>query len=147
MAVRRYSDEQKQVVLAAVDRGSTVRAAAISAGVSPSVGYRWVKQAGLSTSRSTPRVYTTEEKEAFLQRVAQVRNVSQVARELGINRVTAYSWAHRAGIFTSDGANERKKEFLQLRQQGVGRVEAARRLDIEAHQASDWDRGIRSFAK
>ena len=147
VAERKYSDEQKQAVLAAVDRGSTVRAAAAAAGVSPTAGYRWVKQAGLSTSRSTPRKYAAEEKETFLRRVAEVRNISQVARELGINRVTAYSWAHRAGIFTSDDANERKKEFLRLRQQGVERVEAARRLGIEAHQASDWDRGIRSFAK
>lgn len=147
MAERKYSDEQKQAVLAAVDRGSTVRAAAVVAGVSPNAGYRWVKQAGLSTSRSSPRKYTTEEKEAFLQQVGEVRNVSQVARELGINRVTAYSWAHRAGIFTSDDANERKKEFFRLREQGIGCAEAARRLDIEAHQASDWDRGIHSFAK
>lgn len=147
MAERKYSDEQKQAVLAAVDRGSTVRAAAISAGVSPDAGYRWVKQAGLSTSRSSPRKYTAAEKELFLKRAGQERNVSKVARELGINRVTAYSWAHRAGIFTSDDANERKKEFFRLRDQGVERAEAARRLGIEAHQASDWDRGIRSFAK
>ena len=51
------------------------------------------------------------------------------------------------GIFTSDDANERKKEFFRLRDQGIERAEAARRLGIEAHQASDWDRGIRSFAK
>ena len=147
MAERRYSDEQKQAVLAAVDRGSTVRAAAVSAGVSPGAGYRWVKQAGLSTSRSSPRKYTAAEKELFLKRVGQERNVSKVARELGIKGVTAYSWAHRGGIFTSDDANERKKEFFRLRDQGIGRAEAARRLGIEAHQASDWDRGIRSFAK
>lgn len=147
MAERKYSDEQKQAVLAAVDRGSTVRAAARAVGVSPHTGYRWVKQAGLSTSRSSPRQYSDEEKTCFLALLAQVRNVSKVSRELGINRVTGYAWAHRAGIFTSDDANERKAKFLQLRADGVPRAEAARQLGIEQHQAMDWDRGVRSFAK
>lgn len=147
MAEQKYSDEQKQAVLAAVDRGSTVRAAAITAGVSPTRAYRWVKQACLSTSRSTPRQYTGEEKANFLARLADERNVSKVARELGINRVTGYAWAHRAGIFTSDDANKRKAKFLQLRNDGATRADAAKQLGIEQHQAMDWDRGIRSFAK
>lgn len=147
MAEQKYSHEQKQAVLAAVDRGSTVRAAALSVGVSPHTGYRWVKQAGLSTSRSTPRKYSNEDKARFITRLAQVRNVSKVARELGINRVTGYAWAHRAGIFTSDDANERKAKFLQLRKDGVSRVDAAKQLGVEQHQAMDWDRGIRKFAK
>lgn len=147
MAEQGYSHEQKQAVLAAVDRGSTVRAAALAAGVSPDTGYRWVKQAGLSTSRSSPRQYSDEEKSRFLSRLAEVRNVSKVSRELGINRVTGYAWAHRAGIFTSDDANERKAKFLRLRADGVPRADAARQLGVEQHQAMDWDRGIRSFAK
>ncbi len=147
MAEQKYSHEQKQAVLAAVDRGATIRAAAIAVGVSPHTGYRWVKQAGLSTSRSSPRKYSDEEKARFVARLAQVRNVSKVSRELGINRVTGYAWAHRAGIFTSDDANERKAEFLRLRADGVLRADAARQLGIEQRQAMDWDRGIRSFAK
>ena len=147
MAEQKYSYEQKQAVLAAVDRGSTVRTAAIAVGVSPHAGYRWVKQAGLSTSRSSPRKYSNEEKARFLARLAEVRNVSKVSHELGINRVTGYAWAHRAGIFTSDDANERKAKFLRLRAAGVPRADAARQLGIEQHQAMDWDRGIRSFAK
>lgn len=147
MAERKYSDEQRQGLLVAVDRGSTVRAAALAVGMSPNAGYRWVKQAGLSTSRSAPRQYSTEEKATFLRRLAEVRNVSKVARELGINRVTGYAWAHRAGVFTSDDANERKSEFLRLRGEGVSRVDTARQLAVEQHQALDWDRGIRSFAK
>ena len=147
MAEQKYSYEQKQAVLAAVDRGSTVRTAAIAVGVSPHAGYRWVKQAGLSTSRSSPRKYSNEEKARFLARLAEVRNVSKVSHELGINRVTGYAWAHRAGIFTSDDANERKAKFLRLRAAGVPRADAAHQLGIEQHQAMDWDRGIRSFAK
>ncbi|WP_454171898.1 transposase [Microbacterium maritypicum] len=79
MAEQKYSHEQKQAVLAAVDRGATIRAAAIAVGVSPHTGYRWVKQAGLSTSRSSPRKYSDEEKARFVARLAQVRNVSKVA--------------------------------------------------------------------
>lgn len=55
MAEQKHGLEQKQAVLAAVDRGSTVRAASIAVGVAPDTEYRWVKRAGLSTSRSSSR--------------------------------------------------------------------------------------------
>ncbi|WP_160297650.1 helix-turn-helix domain-containing protein [Demequina salsinemoris] len=106
-----------------------------------------MKQAGLSTPRSTQRAYSDEDKAAFFARLSEVGNVSAVARELGFNRVTCYAWAHRAGIFTGTYADAKRQEFLRLRAQGVARREAARRLNVEAHQALDWDKGIRVFSK
>ena len=73
--------------------------------------------------------------------------MSAVARELGINRVTCYVWAHKAGIFPSEYADARRQEFLRLRREAISRREAAARLGVEAHQALDWDKGIRVFSK
>jgi transposase, IS30 family len=70
-----------------------------------------------------------------------------IARELGFNRVTCYVWAHKAGIFGAEYADARRQEFLCLRREGVSRREAAGQLGIEAHQALDWDKGIRVFSK
>lgn len=146
MAGRKYSDEQRLELLKLVDAGVTIRQAALRVGASPDVGYRWVKRAGLSTSRSTPTYYSDQVKEQFLSRLREVGIVSKVAREMGINRVTCYAWAHKAGIFTSDRADKRKQAFLALRAEGVSRVETARQLGVDSHQALDWDKGIRSFA-
>lgn len=101
MAQQKYDDGQRREVLARIDRGETIRAAALAAGVSPHAGYRWAKQAGLSNPRSSPRTYTAQDKALFLRRLAEVGNVSKLARELGFNRVTCYAWAHQAGVFTS----------------------------------------------
>ncbi len=147
MAERKYDDGQRHEVLARIDRGETIRAASLAAGVSPDAGYRWAKQAGLSNPRSRPRSYTPEEKALFLRRLAEVGDVSRVARELGFARPTCYAWAHRAGVFTSTYADDRRQEFLRLRSEGVPRAEAARELGIDQHQASDWDQGIRQFSK
>lgn len=87
------------------------------------------------------------EETRFVARLAEKRNVSKVSRELGITRVTGYASAHRAGIFTSDDANERKFKFLGLRAEGAPRADEAGQLVIEQHQAMDWERGITSFAK
>lgn len=106
-----------------------------------------MKEAGLSTPRSTQRRYSPEQKAEFFRRLAEVGNVSAVARELGINRVSGYAWAHRAGIFTGTYADAKRQEFLRLRAEGVSRREAAERLRIESHQALDWDKGIRVFSK
>ena len=147
MAERKYDEKQRREFLARADRGETIRAAALGVGVSPDAGYRWAKQAGLSNPRSSPRTYTDAEKALFLRRLTEVGNVSAVARELGFNRVTCYSWAHRAGVFTSKYADDRRQEFLRLRASGMPRANAARKLGIEQHQALDWDRGIRQFSK
>lgn len=65
---------QKREFFLIMDRGSTVRAAAIQVGVSPDVGYRWMRRAGLSAQRTTPRVYTAEEKAEFFRLLAEQGN-------------------------------------------------------------------------
>jgi len=147
MPARKYTEQQRLAFMALIDRGGSVRAAALAAGVSPDRGYRWMKQVGLSTPRSAQRAYSDEDKAGFFARLGEVGNVSAVARELGFNRVTCYAWAHRAGIFTGAHADAKRQEFLRLRAQGVARREAARRLNVEAHRALDWDKGIRVFSK
>lgn len=147
MPARKYTDEQRIAFMAVIDRGGSVRAAAAKVGVHPDVGYKWMKRAGLSTPRSAQRRFTADEKEEFLRRLVEAGNVSKVARELGINRVTGYAWAHKAGIFTSDVVDVKRREFFRLRGEGVSRRDAARQLGIESHQASDWDKGIRVFSK
>ena len=99
---RKYTEEQRLAFVALIDRGGSVRAAAIAVGVHPDAGYKWMKQAGLSTARSTQRKYTDAQKAEFLRRLGEVGNVSAVARELGLNRVTCYVWSHKAGIFNAE---------------------------------------------
>jgi transposase-like protein len=86
--------------------------------------YSWVRAAGLTMGRPTARVYTAEEKAEFFRLLEERKNVSAVARELGFNRVTCYSWAHKAGVFTSDArrVNPRRERFLQAVPRGVVEV-------------------------
>ena len=106
-------ESQRREFFAIMDRGSTIRAAAIKVGVSPSIGYKWVKKAGLSAERATPRVYSAEEKAEFFRLLAEQGNVSAVARQLGFVRVTCYKWAHQAGIFTGRSVDG-QREYLSL---------------------------------
>ena len=147
MPARKYTEAQRLEFMALIDRGGSIRAAAARVGVHPDRGYQWMRQAGLSTSRSTQRRYTPEQKAEFLRRLAVVKNVSKVAREMGINRVTCFAWAHKAGIFTSAYSDAKRQEFLRLRREGVSRRLAVLQLGIESHQALDWDKGIRVFSK
>lgn len=147
MPARKYSEEQRLKFMALIDRGGSVRAAALSVGVHPDRGYRWMRQAGLSTPRSTQRRYTPEEKAEFFRHLAIGGNVSAVARGLGLNRVTCYAWAHKAGIFTGEYADAKRQAFVKLRREGLSRRVAAARLGVEAHQALDWDKGVRVFAR
>ena len=133
--------------MALIDRGGSVRAAALAVGAHPDRGYQWMKRAGLSTPCSTQRKYSPDDKAEFFRRLAEGGTISAVARELGFNRVTCYVWAHKAGIFAAEYADARRQEFLRLRRDGVSRREAALQLGIEAHQALDWDKGIRVFSK
>ena len=147
MPSRKYTEEQRLAFMALIDRGGSVRAAAVAVGAHPDAGYVWMKRAGLSTPRSAQRKYTDVEKAGFLRRLGEVGNVSAVARELGLNRVTCYVWAHKAGIFTAEYSDAKRQEFLRLRREGGSRHAAARKLGVEAHQAADWDKGIRVFSK
>ena len=95
MPARKYTEQQRLEFMTVIDRGGSVRAATIAVGAHPDRGYQWMKQAGLSTPRSTQRKYTAGEKAEFFKRLEEVGNVSEVARELGFNRVSCYVWAHK----------------------------------------------------
>ncbi len=136
---------QKKQFFAIMDRGSTIRGAAIEVGVTPDVGYRWVKNAGLAARRATPRVYSDADKAEFFRLLAEQGNVSAVARRLGFVRVTCYKWAHQAGIFTGVSVDAQRDEFLKLRASGMSRAEAAGRVGADKRSAQDWDKGIRQF--
>ena len=139
-----YSEEERERFFEVLDRGGTVMAAARSAGVSEHAAYRWVRAAGLSMFRATPREYTAQEKEEFFRRLALTPNVSAVAKEMGFPRVTCYAWAHKTGIFTGEArkTNPRREEFRRLRAAGLTRVEARQRVGADARSATDWDKGI-----
>lgn len=145
MPARKYTDEQHDRFFEVLDRGGTIRAAAAAAGVHPDAGYRWVKRAGIGSSRPAPREYSQEEKERFFRLLTERGNVSAVARELGFVRVTCYKWAHQAGIFTGKSADAKRQEFTRLRAAGLTRAEAADQAGVDRRSAADWDKGIRVF--
>jgi len=118
VAAKKYTAEQQEEFFRVLDRGTTIRAAAAAAGVSPDAGYQWVRRAGGATPRPRPRVYSEREKAEFFRRLAENPNVSAVARELGFTRITCYKWAHQAGIFTGKSADAQRQEFLRLRGEG-----------------------------
>jgi hypothetical protein len=144
MSGPRYSAATKEWFFDLLDRGGTIRAAAQVAGVHEQAAYSWVRAAGLTTGRKSPRIYTAEEKAEFFRRLEDNPNVSAVSRELGFTRVTCYKWAHQAGIFTSEArrVNPRRERFLQLRADGMTRTEAATAVRADPRSAADWDRGI-----
>jgi transposase-like protein len=144
MASPKYSAHQKEMFFKLIDKGGTVRAAAKAAGVHEDAAYRWLRQAGLSMQRATPRKYADEQKAEFFRRLALNPNVSAVARELGFTRVTCYAWAYKAGIRTSQArrVNPRRVEFLRLRATGLTRAEARERVGADRRSATDWDKGI-----
>lgn len=141
----RYSAYQRDLFFRLLDRGGTIRAAAVGAGVSPDTGYRWRRQAGVASARPRPRIYTAAEKTEFFRLLGIRGNVSAVARELGYVRVTCYKWAHQAGIFTGKDVSEQREEFLRLRGEGVSRRDAAAEVGVDKRTAQDWDKGIRQF--
>ena len=55
------TEDQRLDFMAVIDRSGSVRAAAASAGVHSDTGFRWMRQPGLSTSRSTQRAYSNQQ--------------------------------------------------------------------------------------
>jgi IS30 family transposase/transposase-like protein len=136
--------EQKERFFALLDRGGSVRAAADASGVNIHTAYGWVRRAGLTMQRRAPRQYTAQAKAEFLRLAAERSNIMSAARDVGIHRPTAYAWARKAGIFTSEArkVNPRREEFLRLRSIGLTRREAAERVGADSRSAIDWDKGI-----
>ena len=140
----KYSNEQKESFFRLLDKGGSVRAAAEAAGVHPEAAYSWVRQAGLTMQRTAPRKYSAAQKADFLRVATERMNISAAARELGIHRPTAYAWARKAGLFTTEArkVSPRRDEFLRLRVGGLTRGEAAAGVGADSRSAADWDKGI-----
>ncbi len=140
----KYTGEQQRQFFDLLDRGGTVRSAALASGVDADAAYTWLRDAGLTMRRRTPRIYTDAERAEFLRLLGQLHNVKAAAAALGSPAVTCYSWAHKAGIFTSKTrqVSPRKQEFLRLREQGLTRGDAARQVGADKRSAADWDKGI-----
>jgi len=92
----------------------------------------------------------SEEKEhrraEFLALLASLGSVTLAARELGLNRNTAFSWARKSGFRVKaypSRPHPGRGEFAQLRAEGMSRQEAAARVGIHERTAEDWDRGVR----
>jgi transposase, IS30 family len=84
-------------------------------------------------------------RERFLARLDVVGNVTVVARELGVNRNTAFGWARKAGR-RSERLPRRhpgRDEYERLRAEGVARRVAARRVGVNERTAKDWDWGVK----
>jgi IS30 family transposase len=104
------SEDKRRRFFLELDRGGTVKAAAAAVGVSADVGYRWCRQAGVSTPRGAPRQYSQADREKFFELLGECGNVSAVAKQLGFTRVTCYQWAHKAGIFSSELPERRRQD-------------------------------------
>jgi IS30 family transposase len=102
MPLKKYTDEQKELFFDLLDKGGSVRIAAGEAGVHVDAAYSWLRSAGLTMQRAAPRKYTAEEKAEFLRILREQMNITAAARDAGIHRPTAYAWARKAGIFTSE---------------------------------------------
>lgn len=79
----------------------------------------------------------------FLELMAEVGNVTEAARRLGVNRNTAFSWARKAGLGSKRLPHPGKAQFHRLRSQGLSRREAAQQVGVNERTARDWDHGVR----
>ena len=142
--VRSTRQEQKEMFFELIDRGGTVRAAAKAVGVHEDAAYTWLRQAGLSMQRATPRKYTEEEKAEFFRLVAERQIISTVARELGIHSAHRYSWAARRGSAPARPARwfRAGRSSCGCAPQGLTRAEARARVGADNRSATDWDKGI-----
>ncbi|MDH6135364.1 hypothetical protein P3T37_004779 [Kitasatospora sp. MAA4] len=68
-----------------------------------------------------------------------------VARELGVNRNTAFGWARKAGQSSVrlPRRHPGRNEYEQLRAAGVARRAAARQIGVNERTAKDWDWGVK----
>lgn len=82
-------------------------------------------------------------KAQFLALMDEVGSVTEVARQVGVNRNTAYGWARQAGLSSQRLGGRRRPDYLQLRQQGITQCEAAMRVAVNIRTARDGDHGVR----
>ena len=79
----------------------------------------------------------------FLKLMDEIGSATVVARMLGLNRNTAFSWARQAGLSSKRVPHPGKAEFVRLRADGLSRREAAARVGVHERTAKDWDCGVR----
>jgi IS30 family transposase len=84
-------------------------------------------------------------RQEFLDRLDVVGSVTAVAREMGVNRNTAFGWARQAGRRSMRMARRhpRRGEYERLRARGVPRRTAAGQVGVNERTAKDWDYGVR----
>ncbi|AWI32996.1 IS30 family transposase [Streptomyces tirandamycinicus] len=75
-------------------------------------------------------------------------SVTVVARELGVNRNTAFGWARQTGRCSVrlPRRHPRRDEYERLRAEGVAQSVAARRVGVNERTARDWDQGVKKTA-
>jgi transposase, IS30 family len=86
-------------------------------------------------------------REQFLASFDRTGSVTVSARELGINRNTAFGWARKAGLRSSRhrSGHPGRAEYHRLRAAGATRQEAAAAAGVHLRTARDWDRGVRKL--
>ena len=106
--------------------------------------YTWLRQAGLSMQRATPRMYTDAEKAEFFRLVRSARTSLRSRESSGSPGSPATAWARKAGIFTSEArkVNPRREEFLRLRARGPDPRRGRGACGADNRSATDWDKGI-----
>ncbi|MFE9825955.1 hypothetical protein ACFYSH_28110 [Streptomyces sp. NPDC005791] len=82
-------------------------------------------------------------RERFRARLDVVGSVTVVARELGVNRNTAFGWARKAGLRSQRWRHPGRDEYERLRAIGVARRVAARQVGVNERTAKDWDWGVK----
>jgi IS30 family transposase/transposase-like protein len=94
-------------------------------------------------------VVSEDVKAQFLEALDRVGGISAAAREVGVNRHTAFGWARQAGVRghgkPGRGEHPRRADYDRLRASGVKRRDAAAQVGINERTARDWDKGIRKL--
>lgn len=80
----------------------------------------------------------------FFEVLERLGNVTEAAREVGLNRNTAFGWAYRAGIRSRrlGRRHPRRDEYDRLRAAGMPRWKAAEQVGVHERTAKDWDYGV-----
>jgi IS30 family transposase len=86
-------------------------------------------------------------REQFRASFDRTGSVTVSARELGINRNTAFGWARAAGLRSSRrrAGHPGRAEYDRLRAAGTLRRQAAAAVGVHLRTARDWDRGVRKL--
>lgn len=92
---------------------------------------------------SFTRKELAELKPKFLERMQVVGSVTVVAKQLGINRHTAYGWARQVGLRSTRVVHPRKAEYLALRRAGLAQESASRQVGVHKRTCRDWEHGTR----